>query len=376
MEKKVLFTASTYSHIVRFHRPYLRAFQALGWTVDVACGGGPMDIPEARRVIHLPLEKSITAPANLKAAALLRRELKREGYDLISAHTSLAAFFTRLAAQGLPCRVAVTCHGYLFDGETSAPKRALLLGAEQLTAGRTDLLMTMNSYDYKIAQAHRLGKKIVSIPGMGVDFSRLEGRPRTAGEVLRSELELPPEAFALLYPAEFSRRKSQETLLQALALLPSEVYLLLPGEGAEWENAQTLARRLGVEARVRFPGNVEDMAPWYAAANCAVTASRSEGLPFNVMEAMHMGLPVVATAVKGHTDLIREGENGLLFPYGDAAACARGIRTLLDSPALCASLGAQARADSEAYRLDAVLPQVMTAYGLTVPEPAAASRKG
>ena len=44
MEKKILFTASTYSHIIRFHRPYLRAFLEMGWTVDAACGGAPMDI--------------------------------------------------------------------------------------------------------------------------------------------------------------------------------------------------------------------------------------------------------------------------------------------------------------------------------------------
>ena len=80
MERKVLFTASTYSHIAHFHRPYLRAFSQLGWTVDVACGGEPLDLPEARRVISLPFEKSISAPANFRAARLLRRELKAEGY--------------------------------------------------------------------------------------------------------------------------------------------------------------------------------------------------------------------------------------------------------------------------------------------------------
>ena len=59
MERRALFTASTYSHIAHFHRPYLRAFAQLGWTVDVACGGEPLPIPEARRVIPLSLEKSI-----------------------------------------------------------------------------------------------------------------------------------------------------------------------------------------------------------------------------------------------------------------------------------------------------------------------------
>ena len=374
---KILFTASTYSHIVRFHRPYLRAFADLGHSVDVACGGAPMDIPEARRIIHLPLEKSITAPANFAAARALRRELKGEGYDLISTHTSLAAFFTRLAARGLDTKVVSTCHGYLFDQNTDPLKREMLLGAEKLTAKRTDLLLTMNEYDYHLAKAHHLGRDIAAIPGMGVDFVPLDACPSGAGEALRGELGIPQDAFVALYPAEFSPRKSQETLLRALALLPEDVCLLLPGDGALLARCKALAEELGVAGRVRFPGNVAHMAPWYAAADCAVTASRSEGLPFNVMEAMHAGLPVVATSVKGHTDLIRDGENGLLFPYGDAAACAGALLSLRDDPALAGRLGAQAREDSEAYRLERVLPQVMAAYravapGLERPETAGA----
>lgn len=368
MEKKILVTASTYSHIVRFHRPYLRAFAQQGWTVDAACGGAPMDIPECRRVIHLPLEKSITAPANFRAAALLRKELKAEGYALVSTHTSLAAFFTRLAARGLDATVVSTCHGYLFDEDTPAPKRALLLEAERLTASRTDLLLTMNRADLDIAQKHRLGKTILPIPGMGVDFTPLDACPPTAGELLRSELALPQGAFAVLYPAEFSSRKSQSTLLHALTQLPEDIFLLLPGDGALLGECKALAQRLGVEGRVRFPGNVERMAPWYAAADCAVSSSRSEGLPFNVMEAMHAALPIAATAVKGHTDLIRDGENGLLFPYGDVSACAGAIRRLREDTALARELGAQAREDSEQYRLEAVLPQVLEAYRAVAPE--------
>ena len=367
MEKKILFTASTYSHIVRFHRPYLRAFAQQGWTVDAACGGVPMDIPECRRVIHLPLEKSIAAPANFKAAALLRRELKAEGYSLISTHTSLAAFFTRLAAHSLETKVVNTCHGYLFDDDTPAPKRALLLEAERLTARGTDLLLTMNQTDFQIAEKYHLGKEILSIPGMGVDFSSLDACPPTAGELLRAELALPEDAFALLYPAEFSSRKSQTTLLRALTLLPEDVFLLLPGDGSLLDECKALARRLGIERRVRFPGNVEGMAPWYAAADCAVSASRSEGLPFNVMEAMHTGLPVVATAVKGHIDLIRDGVNGFLFPYGNATACADKIRLLRSDRVLAKELGRRGAEDSEMYRLESVLPQVFSAYQAVVP---------
>ena len=103
-------------------------------------------------------------------------------------------------------------------------------------------------------------------------------------------------------------------------------------------------------------------------ANAAISASRSEGLPFNIMEAMYTGLPVVASAVKGHEDLIRDGETGLLYPYGDADACARAVLRLLDSPELREKLVRQARENVLQYGLERVLPLVTEQYeSLVVP---------
>ena len=92
MGGKVLFTSSTYSHIVNFHLQYLRKFREEGWTVHVACGGSSMPIPDAERVIELPLKKSMWSPKNLQASVLLSDEMRRENYDLVITHTSLAAF--------------------------------------------------------------------------------------------------------------------------------------------------------------------------------------------------------------------------------------------------------------------------------------------
>lgn len=378
MEPKVLFTASTYSHIANFHRPYLRAFSRLGWTVDVACGGAPRDIPEARRILHLPFEKSITAPSNFRAERLLREDIRRERYTLVSAHTSLAAFFTRLAARGLDTTVINTCHGYLFDPDAPSLKGRLLLEAERLTAGRTDLLLTMNRQDLEIARRYRLGRQILPVPGVGVDFSTLDSLSPSAGPLLRGELEIPEGAFVLLYPAEFSSRKNQAMLLRVLAMLPRDVYLLLPGDGALLDRCKALAAELGVQDRVRFPGQVSDMGCWYQAADCAVSSSRSEGLPFNIMEAMHCSLPVVASAIKGHEDLVTPGETGFLFPSDDEEACAAQIERLRSSPELAARLGDQAREASLPYSLETVLPQVMAAYGAVVPalEPSELSLSG
>ena len=369
MKKKILYAASTRSHLFHFHLPYLRALYEDGWTVHAAFGGPAENIPWAQQSIALPLEKRMTSLANFRATALVRRLIRQEEYDAIIVHTSLAAFFIRLALFGLKKRPVVInmVHGYLFDQRTNPLKRMLLLGAERLTAPVTDLLLTMNAWDHETAVRYGLGRRVLHIPGVGVDFSRLDCDHQSARVQLRRQLNLSDDAFVLLYPAEFSPRKSQDVLLRALTLLPANFMLLLPGSGTQLESCKELAASLGVTQQTIFPGYVTDMAPWYAAADCAVSASRSEGLPFNVMEAMYCALPIVVSDVKGHVDLISHGQNGLLYPYGDANACAQQLLRLARQPELAHALARQAQTDVASYGLEQVFPQVMDAYRTVLP---------
>lgn len=368
MKPKVLFSASTYSHIRNFHLPYLRQFQNAGWTVCLACGNVPDSSPYTDKLIALPFEKKMHSPSNFRAASILRRELTAQQYDLIITHTSLAAFFTRLAAMGLRSRPRIInmSHGYLFDDNTPVLKRHILLAAERLTSPCTDLLLTMNHYDYAVAQRHKLGHRIENVPGIGVDFSRLQTADVEQGQALRRDLGLLEKDFMLIYAAEFSGRKSQHVLIRAMVHTPKPVVLVLPGQGALLNESKALAAQLGVKDRVIFPGYVDNMPTWYTAADAAVSSSRSEGLPFNIMEAMHLSLPVVASAVKGHTDLITHEETGLLYPYGDHLACAKEIQRLYESPDLRYRLAANAQTAVQPFGLDRVLPIVMEQYGVPV----------
>ena len=383
MQKKVLFTASTFSHILNFHLPYLAQFKRLGWQVHVACGGAPAaglpEIPGADAVFSLPLQKKMLAAGNFRAARLLRQKIAAEKYALISTHTSLAAFFTRWAMPASRPLLLNMVHGYLFDDQTPALKKTVLLTAEKLTAGCTDLLLTMNRWDLTAAQKHHLGRQIDFIPGIGVDFARFAdfttGDGVAASQSLRNQLGLRPQDWLLVYAAEFSGRKSQVVLLRALAELPrimadelpGRVVLLLAGQGDKLAECKQLAAQLGLLAeggpvRAVFPGQCNDMPLWYAAADAAVSASRSEGLPFNIMEAMYAGLPVVASAVKGHVDLLQQEESGLLYPYGDAHACAVLLARLWQEPGLAERLGQNARRQVQQYGLEQVFPQVWAQY--------------
>ena len=364
LKRRILMTASVWAHIRNFHLPYLEAFQRLGWETHVGCAGIQADAPHVDAYIQLPFEKRMTAPANFHAAGIMRSRIRYGHYDLIITHTSLASFFTRLAIKNLRNRPPLcnVMHGYLFDDETPALKRGVLLSAERLTAPQTDLLLVMNEWDYRTATRYRLGKRVEKIPGMGVDFARLDGVSRADGLRLRAELGIAEDAFVLLYAVEFSPRKSQAVLIQAMKALPENAVLALCGTGATWEECRSLAGTLGVEDRVLFPGQVTDMPTWYRMADACVSASRSEGLPFNLMEAMYAGLPVVASRVKGHTDLIEDSEDGLLYEYGDADACAGQVARLMADASLRQALSTAARSTAEAYRLETVLPEVMDRY--------------
>lgn len=360
--RRVLFTASTGSHIRSFHLPYLEQLRRLGWQVDVACGAPAGEITGADRVIELPFEKKMQSPKNFAAAKILRREIKNGDYSLILTHTSLAAFFTRLAVMGLRQRPTLVnmVHGYLFDDETGWLKKRVLTLAERLTRRQTDLLLTMNAWDDAFARKNALGGAVHKIPGIGVDFSGLD----TASDAneLRLSLGLSANDFVLIYAAEFSDRKNQKMLIEAMPELAERFKLLLPGRGERWEGCKALSKELGVEERVIMPGFVSDMPNWYRVSDAAVSASRSEGLPFNVMEALHLSLPVVASRVKGHTDLIEEGKNGLLYSFGDKRGYLDAVQRLSEDDTLLKSLSAAARDSVSDFGLSRVLPIVMEEY--------------
>ena len=363
---KILYTASTGAHLRSFHIPYLEALAAHGHAVTAAGAGDGRGLPEGVDFFPVPFTKSMGSPRNFMGSWRLARLMRSERFDVVITHTSLAAFFTRLGvmlAGKKHTRVVNTVHGYLFDDDTAPLRRTVMLWAEKLTAGVTDEILVMNRADEVIARKNHLCRGDVTfIDGMGVPLERFAPAAEEERLAARAGLGIPDGALVLLCAAEFSPRKNQKTLLEALALLPEDVYLLLPGRGALLEQCQEQARALGIEERVRFPGFVSDTLPFLHAADICVSASRSEGLPFHVMEAMSCGLPCVLSRVKGHEDLLDGETAGTLVPYGDAKAMAEAVKALRDDPALRERMAACARENVQRYDLPRVLPEVLALF--------------
>ena len=354
-------TASNWIHIKNFHLPYLREFHKLGWKVHLACAGVPDNIPYVDESINLQFQKKIYSLENFKAAKILRNKYKIEKYDLIITHTSLAAFFTRLALKKIKAdtKVVNTVHGYLFDDTSKKIKRYFFLSAERFLRAETDLLLLMNSYDYNLAIKYKLAKKIVQIPGIGVDFSKFDDVLETDRQNLRDQYQIPYGAFVLIFAAEFSIRKNQKFLINLMNKLPENVFLILPGEGKLLEKSKKYAEKVGLKNKIIFPGFVQNMANWYKAADLAISPSRSEGLPFNIIEAMYMNLPIVASAVKGHIDLLKDSATAKLYPYNDAEKCLECIKFFMNKNK---NMVINNKEIVEKYSLNLVLPQLMNLY--------------
>ncbi len=149
-------------------------------------------------------------------------------------------------------------------------------------------------------------------------------------------------AVGRLYP-----QKRYDVILRAMvrvaAVFP-EARLTIAGEGPARPGLEHLIARLGLQGRVLMPGRVEDVPALLAESDVLLLASDYEGLPNCVMEAMYVGVPVVATDAPGTVDLVRDGETGVLVPRGDSRAFAEAVLSLLGDPERRRSLAERARA--------------------------------
>lgn len=152
-----------------------------------------------------------------------------------------------------------------------------------------------------------------------------------AGMALRSEKKKTIVSMGRLMP-----QKNQQMLLEAFARLHPEFpeyQLIIYGEGPRREELLEKAKELGVSGHFSLPGNLKDVHDRIADASCFVLCSHYEGMPNALIEAMCLGLPVVSTDVSGASDLIRNGENGLIVPCSDADALTEAIRRMIGDPA-------------------------------------------
>ena len=179
-------------------------------------------------------------------------------------------------------------------------------------------------------------------------------RPR---DELRAELGLsgPTLAFA----GRLTAQKSLGVALEAVAANDG-VVLLIAGEGDERAPLERRVEELRLDDRVRFLGAQprDRVLELFRAADASILSSSWENFPHTVVEALAVGTPVLATATGGVAEVVRDGENGLLVPSGDAAALADAVRRFFGDEALRERLRAAAASSVAAYAPEVVFARL------------------
>ncbi len=182
--------------------------------------------------------------------------------------------------------------------------------------------------------------RVITVPS-AVDVPALRGAVRPG---IRARLELPSGPLAVT-AAALTPEKGHATLLAAAALLRDEFPALcwaLAGEGPERAPLERRAEALGVAGRVHWLGQVEEVPSLLAEASVVVVPSLSEGLGTTALEALAIGVPLVASSVGGLAELLSDGA-GLGVPPADAGALAGAVRRVLTEPGLAAQVTARSR---------------------------------
>jgi len=170
----------------------------------------------------------------------------------------------------------------------------------------------------------------------------------------RAELGIPEGAPLLLGLGRLHEVKGFDTLIQAMARLP-DVYCVIAGEGPERPALEKLVAELKLGERVKLPGWRSDTGALLKAADVFVSSSRHEPLGNMVLEAFSAATPVLAARAEGPSEVIRDGEDGVLVPVDDANSLAIAARLLLGDSGLRAKLAAAGRTRFEAEFAEAAV---------------------
>ena len=367
--KKVLFTATVDSHILAFHLPFLKWFKEQGYEVHVATNGNE-EIPYCDKKIKISFERSPFKLNNVKAIFQLRKILLEEKYDIIHTHTPMGSVVTRLAAKKARkhgTRVIYTAHGFHFFKGASLINWALFYPVEKYLSKYTDTLILINKEDYNLAKKKfKKCRDIQYVPGVGIDEDKFNIKlTKKDKHELRESLGLKDIDFVMIYPAELSNRKRQIWLINTVSTLLKEdenIHLLLPGKDSLNGKCQELVRHLNLEYQIHFLGFRKDIPELLQISDLSVSSSRQEGLPVNIMEAMYVGLPIVASDCRGNRDLVKDGENGYIVPLNDSETFKDRIKTIYGNKTLRNKLKMKNKKEIKNYMLKDILKQMKYIY--------------
>jgi glycosyltransferase involved in cell wall biosynthesis len=354
-------------HTVR----HLRApFQA-----GLLAGPGGMLDDEARDTVAIEFVPALVRPIrpwlDLAAIADLARRFRRLAPDIVHTHSSKAGILGRLAARAAGVPIVVhSIHGFGFNRTQPPLLRGALVAAERLVAPLTTHFIAVSRAH--LAEGAALGvvaPERATLIRSGVhlhEFAAAGADRGSARAALLTALGLPEAAPLVGMVACLKPQKAPLDFVAVAARVAAgrpEAHFVMVGDGVLRGAVEGAAAAAGIAGRLHLLGWRRDVPRLMAAFDVVALTSLWEGLPRVVPEAIAAGRPIVATAVDGTAEILRDGDNALLAEAGDIDGLAARIGSLLDHPARGRALVERARPLVAEFDIDAMVRSQEALYG-------------
>jgi glycosyltransferase involved in cell wall biosynthesis len=319
--------------------------------VGAAAGGSDDALAELRRsgidtCAIAGLRRSIHPLHDAVAVRQLTRGLRRIQPDLVSTHTAKAGILGRIAARAAGIPAIFTPHGWAITDRISASSGRVFRMAERLAAPMAHTIVNVCEAERQLASEHLIAPE----HKLAVIHNGVRDIPLT----LRADPETDPPRLIMV--ARFEAPKDHELVLHALAPLRNFAWQMdFVGSGPREQAIRAMTSELGFEERVHFTGHTTNTAEQLSCSQIFVLASKSEGFPRSILEAMRAGLPVVASDVGGVSEAVMHRETGLVVPRNDGERLTEALASLIVRPDLRGEFG---RAGRLRYELNFTFDQM------------------
>ncbi len=319
-------------------------------TVISAPGGRLLGIAEQAgiRVTRLRhMAPDISPREDLNGLKELTQIIGEGRYQVVHTHSSKAGALGRIAAHRLNVPAIVhTFHGFPFHDFQSPVRRCVYVAIERALGRITHRFLAVG----RAVEAEAIRLKLaplerIRVVAPAIDTSGPSATDRTRRRA-RSALGLPMDARVVGTVGRVDYQKAPEALIEAVASLHRrDLYTVWVGDGPLREQMQLRVTQQGLGEQFLFLGERADVLKLLPAFDVFALASRYEGLPCAIAEAMSCGIPVVATAVNAVPEVVIPGETGLLVPPADPGRLAVAIEYMLDHRPEARRMAATARRD-------------------------------
>lgn len=314
---------------------------------------GPwVDELEAAGVKHVPLASStrgVSFLADIRASWEFWREIRRLPITILHTHNPKPGIYGRILGRlaGIPV-VVNTLHGFYATETDGLPKRLVVYVLEALAARFSDAELHQNIEDLELARRLRIVSPNRSrLLGNGIDLSRFDPGSIDPGtrDRVREELGAGEGDIVVGTVGRLVAEKGFPELFDAVDRL-GEGYVVAVIGPDDPDKPDSLPREMverAERAGVRFLGLRTDMEDLYSGMDLFILPSHREGFPRAAMEAAAMGLPVIATDIRGCRQVVQHGVNGYLIPVNDPTAIRDSILSLGSDPDTRAAMSRASR---------------------------------